>query len=57
MVVAAMLLLVASALRTRVQTGHWQNSGTLFRHTLAVTQNNFVAYNDLTALICQRWDR
>jgi tetratricopeptide (TPR) repeat protein len=47
MVVAAMLLLVASALRTRVQTGHWQNSGTLFRHTLAVTQNNSVAYNDL----------
>ena len=47
MVMAALFLLVASALRTRDQTGHWRNSGTLFRHTLAVTQNNYIAYNDL----------
>ncbi len=46
-VMVALLLLAASALRSRDQTSHWRNSETLFRHTLAVTQNNFLAYNNL----------
>jgi tetratricopeptide (TPR) repeat protein len=29
------------------QLSHWQNSETLFQHALAVTRNNFVAYNSL----------
>jgi Flp pilus assembly protein TadD len=29
------------------QLGHWQDSETLFRHALAVTQNNYVAHNNL----------
>jgi protein O-mannosyl-transferase len=36
---------------TREQLGYWQDGETLFRHTLAVTENNDVAHNNLgTAL-------
>lgn len=45
--VVALILLLAAACRTRDQIGCWQNSGTLFSHTLAVTENNFVAENNL----------
>jgi tetratricopeptide (TPR) repeat protein len=45
--ILAVVLLTACGLRTRDQIGYWQNSGTLFRHTLAVTENNFVACNNL----------
>jgi Flp pilus assembly protein TadD len=40
-------ILVACAFRTRAQLYYWQNNETLFRHTLAVTENNFLAYNNL----------
>ncbi|MGD0208886.1 MAG: tetratricopeptide repeat protein [Verrucomicrobiota bacterium] len=43
----AAIILTACAWRTRDQSGYWKNSGTLFRHTLAVTENNYVACNDL----------
>ncbi len=43
----AMTLFVACALRTRDQLRYWQNDETLFRHTLAVTKNNYLAYNNL----------
>jgi len=46
-VLAAGLLLAACAWRTRIQVGYWQNTETLFRHALAVTQNNIVACNKL----------
>jgi Tfp pilus assembly protein PilF len=46
-VITAVFILAASALRTRDQIGCWQNSETLFRHTLALTEHNFVAWNDL----------
>jgi tetratricopeptide (TPR) repeat protein len=37
---------VVCAVVTAVQVGYWRNSETLFRHTLAVTKNNYVAsYN------------
>ena len=42
-----LLLLLAAAGRTRDQIGCWQNSGTLFTHALAVTENNYVAENNL----------
>ena len=45
--ILALLLLVACGFRTRDQIGCWQNSGTLFAHTLALTKNNFVAWNNL----------
>jgi len=43
----AMTVLVACAFRTRDQLRFWQNDETLFRHTLAVTKNNYLAYNNL----------
>jgi Flp pilus assembly protein TadD len=46
-VILAVVLLTACGLRTRNQIGYWQNSGTLCRHALAVTENNFVACNNL----------
>jgi Tfp pilus assembly protein PilF len=45
--ILAAVLLTACGLRTRDQIGYWQNSGTLCRHALAVTENNFVACNNL----------
>jgi Flp pilus assembly protein TadD len=47
LVLAAGLLLVASAWRTRIQVSCWQNTETLFLHAMAVTQNNVVACNKL----------
>jgi protein O-mannosyl-transferase len=32
---------------TRQQLGYWQNSQTLFRHALEVTENNYLAHNNL----------
>jgi Flp pilus assembly protein TadD len=43
----AMTVLVACAFRTRDQLRYWQNDEMLFRHTLAVTKNNYLAYNNL----------
>ena len=43
---AAVACLVSAAL-SWVQVGYWRNSETLFRHALAVTNNNSVAYHSL----------
>jgi protein O-mannosyl-transferase len=43
------LALVASLLLTCRQLNYWQNGETLFRHTIAVTDNNFLAYSALGA--------
>jgi protein O-mannosyl-transferase len=45
--VLALSLLLAGAWRTRIQIGYWHDSSALFTHTLAVTENNYVAENDL----------
>ena len=45
--ILAVIFLMVCGSRTRNQIGFWQNSGTLFRHTLAVTENNFAACNNL----------
>jgi Tfp pilus assembly protein PilF len=43
----AMTVLVACTFQTRDQLRYWQNDEVLFRHTLAVTKNNYLAYNNL----------
>ena len=43
----ALLLLATASWRTQEQIAYWQNSRTLFTHTLAVTENNYVAENNL----------
>ena len=46
-IILAMTVLTACAFRTRNQLRYWQNDEVLFRHTLAVTKNNYLAYNNL----------
>jgi tetratricopeptide (TPR) repeat protein len=43
--VSAAIVLSSAAILTRMQVGHWQNSLTLFEHTLKVTKNNAIAEN------------
>ena len=43
----AVVLLAASAWRTHDQLGYWRDNETLFRHTIAVTEDNYVALNNL----------
>jgi tetratricopeptide (TPR) repeat protein len=46
-VAAAILVLGACATRTADQIRYWQNSGTLFRRAIALTQNNYLAHDNL----------
>jgi Flp pilus assembly protein TadD len=52
---AAVAVLALCLVLTRRQVGYWRDSETLFRHALAVTQDNEVAHNNLgTALMRRR---
>jgi len=42
-----LLILGACAIRTANQLRYWQNTDSLFQHAIAVTKNNWVAYNIL----------
>ncbi|UCG60105.1 MAG: tetratricopeptide repeat protein, partial [Phycisphaerales bacterium] len=44
-------VLSGAAACTRLQLRHWQNSVTLFKHTLDVTQNNYVMHNNYANLL------
>jgi tetratricopeptide (TPR) repeat protein len=50
----AAAVLAACALAMGVQLLYWQNTETLFRHTLAVTRNNYMACNNLGFYYAQR---
>ena len=52
-ILTAMVLFVG-ALRTRNQLSYWRDNETLFRHTLAVTKDNYVAYNNLGTWLAKR---
>ncbi len=51
---AAALVLLALAWRSSDQLRYWRNSVTLFRHTLAVTENNPLAHNNLGAALLKQ---
>jgi tetratricopeptide (TPR) repeat protein len=52
--ISAGLLLLVLMIVTRVQVQHWQNSITLFQHSIDVTSDNSLAHNNLgSALIRQ----
>ncbi len=53
-VIVAGLVLIAGVFRTRDQLVCWQNDGTLFRHALAVTRNNYVAHYNLGLYLANR---
>jgi tetratricopeptide (TPR) repeat protein len=50
----AVLMLTACAFRTRDQLHYWQNGESLFRHTIAVTENNYLAYYNLGTALATR---
>ena len=45
--VAGAAAIVLCMALTRQQLGHWKDSEALFRHALAVTENNYIAHNNL----------
>jgi Tfp pilus assembly protein PilF len=48
------MALLAGAGTTRSQLSYWRDSETLFRHTLAVTENNYLAYNNLGTCLSEK---
>jgi tetratricopeptide (TPR) repeat protein len=52
--IAAATAIFLSAVCTRVQLQHWQNSFTLFAHALKVTENNHVAHNNFGFILTQQ---
>lgn len=41
------MVLIALLISTRMQISRWRNSMTLFEHTLAVTENNYLIHSNL----------
>ena len=39
---------------TRLQLEYWRNSETLYRHAIAVTKNNYIAYNNLGIVLMEQ---
>jgi len=52
--IATGLVLIACAVRTGDQLRYWQNSESLFRHAIALTQGNFLAHNNLGNALLDR---
>jgi len=50
-VVFAVIILSALAARTFFQTRHWKNGITLFEHAIEVTENNYIAHNNLATAL------
>jgi Flp pilus assembly protein TadD len=46
--------LLTFTVATRIQSGYWQNSIALFQRALAVTDNNYVAHNNLGELLAKQ---
>lgn len=51
---SAVAILCLLSITTWVQLRHWQNSLTLFQHTLAVTENNYVILNNMGAALAEK---
>jgi Flp pilus assembly protein TadD len=49
-------LLVAFMICSRIQVRYWQNSTTLFQHTLNVTTNNWLAHNNMGLAVASEGD-
>ncbi len=50
------VILAACLVQTRHQLAYWQDTGKLFRHALAVTEENDVAHNSLGTDLIERGD-
>jgi Flp pilus assembly protein TadD len=51
------MLLTALVIRTWLQARHWKNSFSLFKHTVSITADNWVAHNNLGAALDQQGRR
>jgi tetratricopeptide (TPR) repeat protein len=51
--IAATLLLSLLLICSRAQVRYWKNSLTLYEHTLAVTQNNYMVHNNYATALSQ----
>lgn len=54
--ITSLAALVLCMVLTWRQLGYWQDSETLFRHALAVTENNYLAHNSLGAALDKKHD-
>ncbi len=52
--VAVAAAVLALAVGTRLQLRHWINSETLFRHTAAVTERNYLAHLNLAQILAEQ---
>jgi protein O-mannosyl-transferase len=52
--VAALLIIGAFAARSYFQTSYWQDSETLWRHTVDVTSRNYIAHNNLAGTLLDK---
>jgi tetratricopeptide (TPR) repeat protein len=50
---AALVILGALITRTYIQSSYWQNSETLWSHTIALTDDNYVAHNNLAQALLE----
>jgi tetratricopeptide (TPR) repeat protein len=50
LLISSVLSILCLSIITWTQVGHWQNSITLFNHTLEVTDNNWLIYNNRGAV-------
>ena len=53
---AAVLIVGALITRSYFQGAYWQNSETLWRHTVDVTRNNYIAQNNLAGALLEKGD-
>ena len=51
---ASLGLIISMMLLTRQQLGHWKDSITLFEHTVAVTEGNYLVHNNLGTALLER---
>ena len=54
--VAAVVITGAFITRSYFQGAYWQNSETLWRHTVDVTRNNYIAQNNLAGALLEKGD-
>jgi len=54
LVIAAVVWLLVLAGLAWVQTGHWKNSETLYRHAIAIDNDNYLAHNNLGIILAKQ---
>lgn len=54
---AAVVVLLALTVTTRIQVGHWRDGFSLFSHALRVTEANALAHQNLGTILNRRKDR